>query len=534
MVLIYKFLPICALALQSSAASPNFVFIVIDDAGFNDVPYNNPEIIAPTVKGLAQDGIILDRAYLYMFCAPSRASMLSGRFPWHTVQNFPDNAAGYHSGLQLSYTLLPALLGRGGYRSYHYGKHHQGSYHKAYIPAGRGFDRTLGYLCMNKEDHWADPGISPWFPNCSAIDWWDTFTPPKTNQSGMHVADRIAQAAVEDIESHPDGVPLYMHVAFYNIHEPIQEMQEYIDLYPHVENECRKITMAMSSHVDAAVTNITQALIKRGLMNNTIVVVTTDNGGELSGGGGEPGRPGLTSCGNNCVESPGSAPKMCLRGGKHSLFEGGVRGATFVTSPLLPAEKRGTHYSGLIHTADWYATFAALAGLNTTNTGPVPPDGVNIWPALTGQTDEEPHTDLLIMAGSQTRENISTNGAFIARNETSGNLYKLIIGRQWPNWWQHLPDNRMENSTEYCDPYCIYDITTDPEERVNLRHTQPELYQPLYDLYAQRASTFVPGDEPCQDCTAEAYCSAAARYGGYTGPYGSLPDSLKQFWAEGN
>ena len=67
---------------------------------------------------------------------------------------------------------------------------------------------------------------------------------------------------------------------------------------------------------------------------------------------------------------------------------------------LTQPQVHGTHYDGLVHVADWYATFAALAGLDTNNTGPAPVDGVNLWPALSAMPNTpEPHSDLLIMAG---------------------------------------------------------------------------------------------------------------------------------------
>ena len=90
------------------------------------------------------------------------------------------------------------------------------------------------------------------------------------------------------------------------------------------------------------------------------------------------------------------ANNLPLRGAKFGTFEGGVRGAAMIHSPLLPESTRGTVSNCLIHLTDWHATFAALAGVSTENTGPVPPDGHNVWPALaSGGSVPSPRTFII-------------------------------------------------------------------------------------------------------------------------------------------
>ena len=86
-----------------------------------------------------------------------------------------------------------------------------------------------------------------------------------------------------------------------------------------------------------------------------------------------------------------------------------------------------------------------------------------------------------------------------------------------------------ENGTDTCTPYCIYELMADPEERHNLAGTRKDIHDELYALYLQRTSLYVPGDPPCKDCGGDKFCAAAAAYGGYTGPYGTLPDELKHY-----
>ena len=110
----------------------------------------------------------------------------------------------------------------------------------------------------------------------------------------------------------------------------------------------RRYYNAMHFSVDRVFANLTQALTKKGVMNNTIIVVSADNGGTSEHGGQVPG-----------------SSNFPLRGHKYSFFDGGCRGSAFVHSPLLPAELRGTRSRSLLHITDWYVTFCKLAGLST-------------------------------------------------------------------------------------------------------------------------------------------------------------------------
>ena len=73
-----------------------------------------------------------------------------------------------------------------------------------------------------------------------------------------------------------------------------------------------------------------------------------------------------------------------LRGGKHTFWDGGVRVVAFVSGGLLPPARRGTAFAGLAHSSDWYATFVVgvAGGTLPAHTGVVPPDSVDLWPAL--------------------------------------------------------------------------------------------------------------------------------------------------------
>ena len=92
----------------ATATPPNIVFILGDDVGFGDVGYASPDVISPTIDALAAEGVKLGRHYTYMWCAPSRSALLSGRFPPNT--GVYGGASGSLYAMQPDIVLLPELL----------------------------------------------------------------------------------------------------------------------------------------------------------------------------------------------------------------------------------------------------------------------------------------------------------------------------------------------------------------------------------------------------------------------------------------
>lgn len=127
-----------------------------DDNGWAGVGYNNPHLNTPHLDALAAGGLKLTSHYAYKFCAPTRASFLTGRLPYKLAATRSNLNGAYigalPDGTHLSYAMLPVKLREAGYYSVHIGKWHQGLYAPAYTPAGRGFDHSLGFL-EGGEDH---------------------------------------------------------------------------------------------------------------------------------------------------------------------------------------------------------------------------------------------------------------------------------------------------------------------------------------------------------------------------------------------
>merc|ERR1719253_885482 len=155
-------------------------------------------------------------------------------------------------------------------------------------------------------------------------------------------------------------------MAFQNCHAPYSAPQEYLDKFPNLKKgKSRQCYNAMMNALDESVGRIVAALKTSGLYENTVIIWTSDNGGPAH-----------------------MANNWPLRGAKFSTFQGGLRTAAVVHSPLLPSGTAGTENDALIYVSDWYATIAGLAGVDAARlgaSGPVPLDGMDVWKVVRGE-----------------------------------------------------------------------------------------------------------------------------------------------------
>ena len=272
------------------------------------------------------------------------------------------------------------------------------------------------------------PPLSFWVHSSSQVthtcglpvkDLYNT-THPATDTGGhafdnMYSAEMYGQVATNIVRNHDASQPLFLYLAFLNCHAPNQAPKSYRDRFPHLTaGGSRRCYAGMMAAMDDAVGNVTTALRARpDMYANSIVIFSTDNGG--------PGH---------------DASNVPLRGAKFSTWEGGVRGVAFLHSPLLPQHGAGSVYHGLLHLTDWYATFAALAGVDTDKTGPVPADGYNVWNAIaTGAPSPRQYI---------VHEYDNVRGIYAFRNGS----YKVTWGDVGDDKW--IPD--IDYETADCKP----------------------------------------------------------------------------------
>ena len=429
---------------------PNLVFVYVDDWGFADVGFRNPAIKSPNFDALASTGSVLQRHYVFKYCSPSRASFLTGRWPHHAHQwNMPP---GTMAGTNLNMTMLPAKLKQAGYSTHMVGKWHQGFFKSHYLPTSRGFDTMSGFL-NGGETHMTEV-------NSGLTDFWKNRAPDPRN--GTYDAYHYRSDLVDMIANHESDTPLFLYLPLHNVHGPFQAPQEWLDIYPNNTCSKRHTYQAMVSVADNVTGTVVELLKAKDMWKNTLMVVSADNGGAPCGGSNYP-----------------------LKGSKGTFFEGGVRSLAFVNGGLLPDAMRGKDIDGFIHTADWYPTFCKLAGVEADDSGPgrYPVDGLDVWPILSGQTNATAHQSIIL--GFNFSE--ANSGAVIMGD------YKLVVGVQGTDC-----DNIMYSPLDYpctqgpkaanCDPYCLYDIVSDPHEKTDLSKSQPDTLKKLLDEYNKFSS----------------------------------------------
>ena len=438
------------IATTVGAKHPHIVHIVADDLGFNDLGITNGgRTHTPTIDGLIRDGVKLQDYYTFRVCAPSRAATMTGRYPWRV--GFYDMSNDEHHCVHPSVKMLPQVLKEGaGYKTAATGKWDVGYVEQHCTPTFRGFDTFLGYYTACTSDYWyhGAPGGNMTMSKCGGVDFHDSVTnqvrgaamsgPRSYNNTYYQVL--FTQRAVDVIDGHTskssgaaDGgapAPLYLYVAYHNVHDACQSNRfaaglqapaETVALYGTTKLDTWKVQAAMTTELDYGVGNITAALRRNGMWDDTLLIFMSDNGGPLDHSSNWP-----------------------LRAGKGSEFEGGYRVTAFVAggANVLPAAVRGTNYTGMMHSADWLSTLASADGAAGFTPAPdsaiVQSDSLNLWPAITGRNLTSPRVEVI---------HAVTNRYF---NASLGNVgvqaarfgkWKLIIGtdcdaqtqhQQWP------------------------------------------------------------------------------------------------------
>lgn len=354
---------------------PHIVFMLVDDLGWNDMGFHDQfgQIRSPKIDALRNQSIKLDQYYVYRFCSPTRSTIMTGRYPWHLGQHTTQNLnpmPGIACGINLKYKFIAELLKeKANYTTWALGKWHLGFLTNEYTPTHRGFERYLGYY-SGAEAHFTHEKKGTGDDVSKSLTAYDlanntceNVAPclgPVGNASSVYSSYLYGNETLRMLEQHDPNQPLYIYLAWNNVHSPNQAPQNYLDVHKDISNKGRQGLAAMVSALDDQLTAVVDKFKEKGMWDNTILVFSTDNGGNLGGSG---------------INYP-------LRGGKYTFWQGGVRGLGFVAGGLVPQHLRGSTWEGSVHVADWYATFTALAGVDTSDSGLLPVDGIDVSKAL--------------------------------------------------------------------------------------------------------------------------------------------------------
>ena len=361
------------IAAEPPPGKPNILVIVSDDHGYADVGFHGcKDIPTPNLDRLAAGGLRCTRGYVsHPFCSPTRAGLMTGRYQQRFGhENNPFyNPEDHREGLPVSEKLLPAFLKDAGYITGWIGKWHLGAAPE-FRPTVRGFSETFGFIGGGHR-------YLDWKPNIKN----EYLVPIERNGKPVDVAEHLTTAfgteAADFVRRH-SAAPWFLYLAFNAPHTPHEPTPERLARFASIPDQKRRKYAAQVSLMDDAIGATLEALKASGQEQRTLVFFFSDNGGPIG------------ASGNGSINDP-------LRGGKGTLYEGGVRVPFVISWPGKLSS--GKTYDQPVCSLDVFATTLAAAGIAMPSDRKY--DSVDLMPYLTGENTKPPHYRLFWRSGAQ-------------------------------------------------------------------------------------------------------------------------------------
>ncbi len=431
LILVFNIAPFTSNAQRTDSGSqeprPNILLIFTDDQGYHDVSYyGTKDIRTPNIDKITASGMRFDYFYTNSpVCAPTRASLMSGRYPDYVgvpglIRQNPENNWGY---LDPKTILLPKVLKNAGYRTAHIGKWNLGLEHPN-LPNDHGFDLFHGWLEDMMDDYWTHRRFDGNYMRLNE----------KTIDPEGHATDLFTQWSVDYVkEQSKNKDPFFLYLAYNAPHFPVQPPEKWLQKVKQREpgiDETRAKLVAFIEHMDDGIGQVVKALKESGQYENTLIVFTSDNGGHL----------------------PSMANNGPTRDGKQSMYEGGLR---VPTSIAWPGKIKSATASDQINlTMDLYPTLLQAAGVKIDHTI----EGRSFLNTLLGQKPEHENRSLYFTR----REGGLRYG---------GQAYYALRLGDW-KLLQNNPHHAME----------LYNLKKDPLEENNVIAQEPDMYEELNKL----------------------------------------------------
>lgn len=324
-----------SVAFLAKAAKPNIVMILVDDLGYSDLSsFGGKDIRTPAIDKLMKSGLRFDQFYSNCtVCTPTRASLLTGRYPDMVgapgvIRQWGNNSWGYFNPTGPT---LPELMRKAGYHTGMVGKWHLG-FESPNIPNDRGFDFFHGFLADMMDDYWTHlrGGVNWMRRNKEEV---------KPKGHATEVFTRWAIDYVKEQAANKDK-PFFLYLAYNAPHFPIQPPKDWLEKVQKREPQLdkkRATNVAFVEHMDHEIGKFLDAIDALGIAKDTLIVFSSDNGGSI----------------------PHGALNGKLRGGKQEHWEGGIRVPTCAVWPgTIPPNR--TDALGI--TMDLLPTFCTIAG----------------------------------------------------------------------------------------------------------------------------------------------------------------------------
>lgn len=433
-------------SLGARGVKPNIVIIVSDDQGWDAASYHDGFVKTPNIDRIAKEGVQLDRFYVSPMCSPTREGLMTGRYPMRFGMGRSVIRPWAKWGIPSNERTLAQALGEAGYAQRGaFGKWHMGHLEAQWHPLSKGFTSYKG-IYNGAADYWTRE-------RDGEVDWHTDRQPAddkgySTNLIASAASDFITQNAKKDS-------PFFCYIPFSAPHDPFQAPDEYIKRYADLDDtpndgkpSDKQIYAAMIACMDDGIGKILESLEKAGVADNTLVWFFSDNGGVLK-------------------IDDNNTP---LRGGKLSVYEGGVRtlGAVHWPGHIQGGGKVETPIMNI----DLLPTLVAL--VEGTTAGGQPLDGVDQSSALLGKSTKPADRDMYFFTGQSGLQNEQ-----IAVTQADG--WKLLVVG---------PDIRQAGGIRGEGRRVeLFNLLKDPYEKNDLAKQKPELVEALgKKLVAFRAS----------------------------------------------
>lgn len=356
---------------------PNVILILTDDQGWGDFSLTkNPHLKTPAIDKLAEEGAFFTNFYVSPLCAPTRASLLTGRYHLRT------GVISVSNGLEVmnkdEFTLAE-LFNENGYVTGMFGKWHNGS-HYPNDPNGQGFQEFFGF----SGGHWSNYFNTTYQHNQSF------------EKAEGYITDVLTDKAISFIEKNKNK-PFFCYIPYNAPHTPIQVPDKYFDKYKkmNLSDELAGI-YGMCENIDDNIARIASTLQKLRIEKNTIIIFLTDNGPN------------------------GQRYNGILRGVKGAVYEGGIKVPLIIKWP--GHIKPGEQIAALAQHIDIFPTLIELCSLKSESNNAL--DGVSLAPSISGKKQAANRPIFSHVAFATNRREISPFTGSVRNNQ-----YALVIKR---------------------------------------------------------------------------------------------------------
>lgn len=418
--------PLAALHAAEAPAKPNVLLIITDDQGYGDFSiHGNPHLQTPHIDKLANSGVQFDRFFVNSFCAPTRAALLTGRWPLRTGCH---GVTHNREAMRPSEVTLAEALRGGGYRSACIGKWHNGEQYP-FTPQGQGFDEFFGF----NNGHWNH--------------YFDAvlLRGAKHEATKGYITDVLTDEAIRFITANKAS-PFFCYLSYNAPHSPYQVPDRYFDKFKAKGFDDQLAAFyGMCENIDENVGRLLAHLDAERLAENTIVLFLTDNGGTAG------------------VKTFNAG----MRGGKTSVHEGGSRVPLFIRWPA--AKWRPHVVKPIVSHIDLYPTLLDLCGVKA------PPgprvDGVTLRPLLAGaDTAGWPERTLF------THNPIDESNRYPGAVRTQ--MYRLVREIKGSAGGSKAKANDASASL-----WQLYDMESDPGQERDIAGAHPDIVKDLAARY---------------------------------------------------